>query len=177
MGVYKKQDWLRFFRNSIRPWVCWNSSRGLGVGLKFFGARADAVSTEAGLVISALGMSTSSWTASPTVLALDDGFLREPDVRGRLEVFLILLAGVTSTWSTGAASIIGDEVVVIVVVTLAFFVVNSSAMTMSVISPPSTAGELVCCSSTSVKSSSTKVPAAKARLATAHTILTPSQNI
>ncbi len=144
--------------------------------MKFFGARAetDAVSTEAGLVISALGISS---TAS-TTLALDAEpgcFLREPDVRGRLEVFLVLLAGagVASTWSTEASSL-GDEVVVVVVVILALLVVNSSAMTMSVISPPST-GELVC-SSTSVKSSSTKVPAAKAsRHATAHTVLTPSQ--
>ena len=168
-----KQDWLRFFRNSIRPWDCWNSSKGLGVGLKFFGARieTDAVSTEAGLVISALELS-SSWGTASTVLALAGCcFLREPDVRGRPEVFLVLAvgAGVTSTSST-AASILGDEVVV--VVTLAFFVVvNSSAMTTSVNSPPST-GELVC-SSTSVKSSSTKVAVVKVKHATAHTILTP----
>lgn len=156
---------LRFFRNSIRPWVCWISSKGLGVGLKFFGAKieTDAVSTDAGLVISALRLSSSSTAAAAAALA--GCFRRDPDDRGRLDVFGALFAEVVA--STASTIATGAEVVVVVTLTDAFLVVTSSAMKISTASFPS--GACVC-SSTNVKSSSTNVPAAIVRHAAAHKI-------
>lgn len=165
-GNQMRQDCVRFFRNSIRPWVCWTSSKGLGVGLKFFGAKPEtnAVSTEAGLVISALGLSSSSAAA---VVALAGCFRRDPDGLGRFDVFGTLFASLVTSTASTIATDLGSEVAV-ATLTDDFLVITSSAMTTSIASPSTGAAV---CSSTNVKSSSTNVLAAKVKHATAHKTL------
>lgn len=124
---------------------------GLGVGLKFLGAMT--VSTEAGLVISALGFSSSSTFSVLSILDLDDDFLRVPDgLRfDGLRLALVVAGVVVTSASASTMTVVDSGVgkVVVVVVTLRdlpvdFLVVgSSSATTTTSVTSTSTAGSSV----------------------------------
>ena len=106
-----------------------------------------AVSSEAGLVDSALIFSSSVAT---TTFGLAVDFLRLPDVLGLFEDFRVLGAETTAASTTASTTATGLAVVVALVTGAGFLVVGSSSKTNSTSNSPSFMVGAEVCPSTSV---------------------------